>query len=99
MKYSCPHCKLAMNNKDVLLKGIITCKSCKKESALGSFMQMLTAALIGLVSIFIVSFALQNVIFAAKNVISIGVVVLIFSIAMYLIVRPVPYSNKKGSRT
>lgn len=99
MKYSCPHCKAAMNNKDVLLKGIITCNSCKKESALGNFVQMLTAALIGLFSIFIISFALQNVNFAAKNVLSIGVVVLIFSVAMYLIVRPVPYSKRKNSRT
>jgi hypothetical protein len=97
MKYSCPHCKAAINNKDALLKGIITCNSCKKQSALGSFMQVLAAALISLVSIFIVSFGLQNFNFAAKNILSIGVVVLVLAVAMYLTVRPVAYINKKGS--
>lgn len=99
MKYSCPHCKAAINNKDALLKGIITCNSCKKQSALGSFMQMLTAGLIGLVSVFIVSFGLQDFNFAAKNILSIGLVLLVLAVAMHLIVRPVPYTSKQGSRT
>jgi|GEM_PF-4873437 len=97
MKYSCPHCKAEISNKDALLKGIITCNSCKKQSALGSFMQFLTAGLISLMSVFIVSYGLQNFNFAAKNILSIGVVILVLAVAMYLIVRPVAYTNKKGS--
>ena len=99
MKYSCPHCKAAMNNKDVLLKGVITCNSCKKECALGNFLQMLTAALIGLVSVFIVTFALQHFDFVGKSVLSIGVVALVIAVAIYLIARPVPYISKKNSQT
>ena len=99
MRYSCPHCKAAMNNKDVLLKGIITCDSCKKECALGNFLQILTAGLIGLVFVFIVTFALQHLDFVGKNVVAIGVVILAVAVAMYLIAKPVPYVNKKSPRT
>lgn len=99
MKYSCPHCKSTINKKDVLLKGIITCNSCKKDCALGNFLQMLTAALIGLVSVFIVTFGFQHVDFVGKSVLSIGVVILVIAIAIYVIARPVPYTSKRNSQT